>query len=54
MVAKYFILKSIIKSQRIIGLEVVEGVKDTVEFPLMATRAEKSLDELRHLTIPQV
>ena len=48
------ILKSIIKSQRIIGTKIVEEVTGTSSIPNMSLLANMNLQELRNLKITQV
>jgi hypothetical protein len=52
--AKLTMLKSIIKSQRIIGIELVEFVKKTTSIPEISTLADKSYQELIDLVIARV
>ena len=52
--AKYMILKSIVKSQHIIGKTVIEDITGSVMLPNIKTLTEKSLQELRNLTIKKV
>ena len=51
---KYMTLKSISKSQHIIGNNMVEYVTDSASIPDMLTIVNKSYEELRNLTITQV
>ena len=52
--AKYMILKSIVKSQHIIGKKVIEDITGSVMLPNIKRLTEKSLQELRNLTIKKV
>ena len=54
MALKYKMLKSIVKSIRIIGSEGVKNVKGTVNLLDMPTLANMSLQELGNLAITQV
>ena len=54
MAAKYLILKSISRSQRIIAKERVGGVAGTVSIPNMEEIYNKSLPELKKLKITEV
>ena len=51
---KYMMLKSISKSQRIIGINAVNNVKTTVCIPNMLELGNKSAEELKNLVITKV
>ena len=51
---KYKMLKSIVKSDRIIGTTSVKNVKGTVNLLDMPTFANMSLQELKNLAIAEV
>ena len=52
--AKYIMLKSLMRSQRIIGKKAVNLVSGKKSFPSMTKLLEKSWREIRSLTIAQV
>ena len=54
VIRKNMILKSIIKSERIIGREDGNLLERTLSIPEMATLSDKSLIDLRNLTISKV
>jgi|LakMenEpi03Oct11_1017367.scaffolds.fasta_scaffold70427_1 hypothetical protein len=52
--AKFILLKSIVKSQRIIGEKAIKDVKGTVNLPKMPEIEKESLQKFINLGISQV